>query len=100
MLSFASKNWLVAFAIIGGGSLLLIGEASAMTDADFKDEIEKTEKLINGGYIRIGLMGLCGVAGGIAAFNHNLMGLVIAGVSMFFVHLMRVWIDTNFAGII
>ena len=75
-------------------------DALALTDGDFREEVEKAEKLITGGYLRIGLFGVCGVAAVVSIAKQSLMGLATAGIGAFFVYLMKGWITSNFSALI
>ncbi|MBL0942684.1 MAG: hypothetical protein IBJ00_08195, partial [Alphaproteobacteria bacterium] len=75
-------------------------DAWAVTDAELTEEITKGEKFITGGYLRLGLLAGCGVAGIIAMFKQSVMGMLIAGGAALFVFLINGWIKTNFAALI
>ena len=77
--------------------LAFIDPSLAVTDADFREEITRAEKLITGGYLRLGLFGLCFVAGAIAIVKQNWMMLVTAVAGVLFIYLMKGWITANFA---
>jgi hypothetical protein len=72
----------------------------ALTDGDFHDEIMKVEKLLTGGYLRLGLFGACFIAGGVAIVKQNWMMLVAASTGALFIYLMKGWVTANFAAII
>ncbi|MEN8236223.1 MAG: hypothetical protein ABFQ95_01545 [Pseudomonadota bacterium] len=81
-------------------TFLLTKATYAITTGVLQQEVTDTEDLISGGYLRIGLFALCGIAAGMSIMKQNVMGLVIAGIGAFFVYLMKGWINTNFAAVI
>jgi hypothetical protein len=66
----------------------------------FNSEITKVEKLITGGYMRIGLLGVSGAAaiGGILKQNGWMFVSGIAGCA--FVYFMKSWITTTFTMVV
>jgi len=87
----------VAFAMT---ALVLPSVAFAHDGELFTNEISSLEALFTGGYMRIGLLGVCGVTAMMGAIKQNgfmfLTG-ILAGVFAFF---MRNWIQTTFTAII
>lgn len=79
---------------------VLSPDAMAVTDGDLAEEVTKGEKFITGGYMRLGLMAGCGIAGIIAMFKQSVMGLIIAASGALFVFLMKGWIGASFTAVI
>ncbi|MGL5720276.1 MAG: hypothetical protein ACRCYP_05740 [Alphaproteobacteria bacterium] len=93
--SFMSEAGIVAAFFV---SLFLFSDVCiALTDADFREEITRAEKLITGGYLRLGLFGMCFIAGGIAIVKQNWMMLVAAASGVLFIYMMKGWVTSNFA---
>lgn len=92
----------LSFVVLAGAVMacLMTDETQALTTGVLKQEITDTEDLISGGYLRVGLFALCGIAAGMSIMKQSIMGLVIAGMGAFFVYLMKGWINTNFAAVI
>lgn len=79
--------------------ILLTPNLFAVTDADFKDELAKGEKVI-GNLMRIAMLVLVGVAVGISMLKQNWLLLGLSAIALLFLSLMRNWITSNFAAII
>ena len=76
--------------------LWLPSDCFAQTGDLFKDEIDKVEKLFTGGYMRLGLLGVCGLTAIMGAIQQNawmFLSGILAGVFAFF---MKDWILTTF----
>ncbi len=91
----------IPLAIAIGACLLTSDSHAAGTNGDlFNSEIGQVEKLITGGYMRIGLLGVSGAAaiGGILKQNGWMFVSGIAGCA--FVYFMKGWITTTFAMVV
>jgi hypothetical protein len=81
-------------------SVFWVGDAFAHDGELFREEIGKVEKLFTGGYMRIGLLGVCGLTAVMGAAKQNawmFLSGILAGVFAFF---MRDWVLTTFACVI
>ena len=90
----------VYYFVVLGLAFLISSDALAITDAEFKEEIEKAEKLITGGYLRLGALVVCivSIIYGIIKQNFAAIAVCIAGCLILF--MMKGWITTNFAALI
>ena len=91
----------IPLAVMIGTCLLAADANAAGTDGDlFNSEITKVEKLITGGYMRIGLLGVSGAAaiGGILKQNGWMFVSGIAGCA--FVYFMKGWISATFTMVV
>ncbi|MBT4879514.1 MAG: hypothetical protein HOI80_03230 [Alphaproteobacteria bacterium] len=81
-------------------SVLFPWDAWAHTGDLFKEEIGKMEQLFTGGYMRLGLLGVCGVTAIAGAVKQNawmFISGILAGVFAFF---MKDWILKTFSQVI
>jgi hypothetical protein len=75
---------------------LLPSNALAHTGDLFREEIGKVEQLFTGGYMRLGLLGVCGLTATMGAIQQNawmFLSGILAGV---FAYFMKDWILTTF----
>ncbi len=95
--SYQAKVFLMVFFI---GFLLCPQELWAHTGDLLKDEIEKVEKLFTGGYMRLGLLAVCGFAAiyGIVKQNGWIFASGILGCV--FAYFMKDWILKTFTMVI
>jgi hypothetical protein len=92
----AQALFLGLFAVL----TLFPSDALAHTGELFRDEIGKVEQLFTGGYMRLGLLGVCGLTAVMGAIQQNawmFLSGILAGV---FAYFMKDWILTTFTYII
>jgi hypothetical protein len=82
------------------GITLISGEAWAHTGDLLTEEITGIENLITGGYLRIGLLGACGVAAVGGAIKQNGWMFVSGVMGGVFAYFMKGWILKSFTMII
>lgn len=82
------------------GALLYPQDLWAHTGELLKDEIDKVEKLFTGGYMRLGLLGVCGFAAiyGIVKQNGWIFASGILGCV--FAYFMKDWILKTFTMVV
>jgi len=66
----------------------------------FKTELEAIEKLLLGGYARLGLIVTCIIVAIIGAIKQNVTVLLIGLAAALFVFMMKNWITTTFTMVI
>ena len=80
--------------------LFLPQEVFAHTGELFREEIGKVEQLFTGGYMRLGLLGVCGLTAIMGAMQQNawmFVSGILAGAFAFF---MKDWILATFTCVI
>lgn len=98
-----SSPKLLGGCILGGLVLSLIDPSySAVTGGaqQMQEQFKSVESVMTGGYLRLGLLGICGVSAAMAIMKQNVMGMVISGVGLLFVYLMKGWIEGTFTALI
>lgn len=93
-----STAFVVGIVVLG---ILLIPEAGFAHDGElFQDQITKLEKLFTGGYMRLGLLAICGVTAVAGAIKQNGMVFLTGILAGVFAYFMRDWIQLTFACIV
>lgn len=82
------------------GILLIPQELWAVTDGILKAEIEGVEKLFTGGYMRLGLLGVCGFAAIYGVIKQSGWMFVSGIMGCVFAYFMKGWIHTSFPMVI
>lgn len=90
----------VSFFIGLGLAFLVSSDVLAITDAEFRDEIERAEKLITGGYLRLGALVACIFSIIYGIVKQSFMGPVLCIAGTLILFMMKGWITTNFAALI
>ncbi len=96
------------FASQGGAlSLLCLGLLISLPDQSwahtgdlFADEIGKVEGLLTGGYMRLGLLGVCGVTAITGAIQQNAWMFVTGIFAGVFAYFMKDWILSTFSMVV
>ncbi len=89
-----------ALGALGIGALLLPESAFAYDGDMFSTQITTIEKLLTGGYMRLGLLGVCAATAIIGAVKQSLGMVGIGLAACLVVFLMKDWITTSFACVI
>ena len=92
-----NKTTMIILCGLGLLGVFMPESAFATTTGDFAAEVTKIEALITGGYMRIGLLGICGAVAIIGAMKQSGMVFVTGLGACFFVLIMKGWVTTNFA---
>ena len=85
---------------LGLGALLLPESAFAYDGDMFSTQITTIEKLLTGGYMRLGLLGVCAATAIIGAVKQSLGMVGIGLAACLVVFLMNGWLTTHFACVI
>lgn len=93
-----NKSGVVGVLAIAG--IMFPDLAQAATDGDFSNEVSLVEKFLTGGYMRVGLLGVCGVSAIIGAVKQNWGIFASALGACFFALIMKGWVGSNFAAVI
>ena len=80
--------------------MLLPDQAWAHTGDLFTSEIGKVEKLITGGYMRLGLLGVCGATAVTGAIQQNAWMFITGILAGVFAYFMKDWILSTFSMVI
>ena len=72
----------------------------AVNGAEMADEIDKFEKMLTGGYMRLGLLGVCGTVAIVGAVKQNFMMFGTGIGACFLALMMKDWVQNNFACVI
>ena len=80
--------------------ILLPDQTWAHTGDLFTDEIGKVEKLLTGGYMRLGLLGVCGATAVMGALQQNAWMFITGIFAGIFAYFMRDWILSTFSMVI
>ena len=78
----------------------LPSDALAHTGELFRDEIGKIEALFTGGYMRLGLLAVCGVTAIMGALKQNAWMFISGILAAVFAYFMKDWIMTTFTSVI
>ncbi|HUX80184.1 MAG TPA: hypothetical protein VMW10_10650 [Alphaproteobacteria bacterium] len=99
-LSLNTPLSLLLFSSLFLGSVFFPSELWAHTGEVLKDEIEKVEKLFTGGYMRLGLLGVCGFAAIFGIVKQN--GWIFASgiLGCVFAYFMKDWILKTFTAVV
>ena len=81
-------------------SLFCPNEVLAQTGDLFREEIGKVEQLFTGGYMRLGLLGVCGLTAIMGAIQQNAWMFVSGILSGVFAYFMKDWILATFTCVI
>ena len=96
---FASQGG--ALSLLCLGLLILLPEQTwAHTGDLFTNEIGKVEGLLTGGYMRLGLLGVCGVTAITGAIQQNAWMFVTGIFAGVFAYFMKDWILSTFSMVI
>lgn len=92
-------SWMVMAGLIG--ALALMPETSCAHNGElFHDEIGKVEQLFTGGYMRLGLLAVCGMTAMIGAMKQNASIFICGILSGVFAYFMKDWILKTFSLVI
>lgn len=82
--------------------IVIIGTESVFAhDGElFQAQITQLEKLFTGGYMRLGLLAICGVTAVAGAIKQNGMVFLTGILSGVFAYFMRDWIQSTFACVV
>ena len=80
--------------------MLLPDQTWAHTGDLFTNEIGKVEKLLTGGYMRLGLLGVCGATAVMGALQQNAWMFITGIFAGIFAYFMRDWILSTFSMVI
>ena len=75
-------------------------EIAAHTGELFRAEIGKVEQLFTGGYMRLGLLGVCGLTAVMGAMQQNAWMFLSGILAVVFAYFMKDWIMTTFTYVI
>lgn len=90
---------LMTGAVLAGATLM--PDMAFAHDGDlFTDQITSLESLFTGGYMRLGLLGVCGVTAIAGAIKQNGMMFLTGIMAGVFAYFMRDWIQDTFAMVI
>lgn len=92
--------WRLFSAAIVLGFILLPDQVWAHDGEFFQAEITKIEGLINGGYMRLGLLGVCAGVAIIGAIKQSFWALTSGFSGCVFAYFMKGWITTTFTMVI
>jgi hypothetical protein len=99
-ISLNSPQSVILFASLFLGAVFIPDALLAHTGDLLKDEIEKVEKLFTGGYMRLGLLGVCGFAAIFGIVKQN--GWIFASgiLGCVFAYFMKDWILKTFTMVV
>ena len=87
-------------ATIAMAMALLPGDVFAHTGDLFNAEITRVENLFTGGYMRLGLLAVCGLTAIMGAIKQNAWMFLSGILSGVFAYFMRDWIMATFTWVI
>ena len=94
-----SNKTLMTGLVLAGASL--VPDMAHAHDGDlFNEQITSLESLFTGGYMRLGLLGVCGVTAIAGAIKQNGMMFLTGILAGVFAYFMRDWIQATFTAII
>lgn len=98
LMKITSKTLMTGVVLAG---VTLIPDIAFAHDGDlFTDQITSLESLFTGGYMRLGLLGVCGVTAIAGAIKQNGMMFLTGIMAGVFAYFMRDWIQDTFAMVI
>jgi len=81
-------------------SFLLTNDVFAVTTTELRDEIEKTEKLMTGGFLKIGMLAAIAFSLTMGVIKHNPVMLITGGAMLVGGNMLIKWITTTFTALI
>jgi len=90
----------LSLCALGTLGVLMPEMAFAIDGAEMADEITKFEKMLTGGYMRLGLLGVCGTVAIVGAVKQNFMMFGTGIGACFLALMMKDWVQTKFACLI
>ena len=96
----SSQGPFIVFAIVCMSLVLLPQDLWAVTDGILKDEVTNLEKLFTGGYMRLGLLGVCGFAAIYGIVKQSAWVFASGILGCLFASFMKDWVLSTFTATI